>query len=424
MRFLRHAFLVISSCALLATPVWGQQYPQPEGFVNDFAHLLTDQQAGAINQALITVSQEHSVEIAVVTVPSLDGYDIVDYTRGLGNAWGVGKKGANNGVVFLIAPRERAARIEVASGNYGILSDPMTDDIMQNIIIPHFKAGDMAGGIIDGTQAIIQVFAPTVEISMTSSPAPVERPWTAEDTRWLLLSLLGLSIIIGLIALIVKLINRADDRNTALVLSQEVNYFLSTAEGKLAHPDVKSETRARVDHLRSNFGPYAHLTADVRHVDWRETREALRQLSTESRSIESAIAQDIDFAAKARSEGPKLLANLPAKIRRLRRRMRKKGGDVSSEAEEHLRQAEEAYRQARAQASASNAINWLLLYVLLTRSESHCRSIDSALAPHAPEHHSAWRSSHQQVHSTVNFGHSGGFGGGGFGGGGGSTGRW
>jgi uncharacterized protein len=90
-----------------------QQYPKPSGYVNDFAGLLSHDQGAALNSELAAFEKRTTVEIAVVTVPSLKGHNVEDYTRGLAKEWGVGKAGRNNGVVFLIAPNERKMRISL-----------------------------------------------------------------------------------------------------------------------------------------------------------------------------------------------------------------------------------------------------------------------------------------------------------------------
>jgi uncharacterized protein len=91
-----------------------------------------------------------------VTLPSLQGYDIADYGYQLGRAWGIGQKGLNNGVVFIIAPNERKTRIEVGYGLEGILTDALSSVILQERVLPRFRAGDFEGGIIAGTDVLIE----------------------------------------------------------------------------------------------------------------------------------------------------------------------------------------------------------------------------------------------------------------------------
>src|ERR1700752_4711774 len=95
---------VLVSALLLfvaAVDVYAQQYPKATGYVNDFAQLLTRMQGASLNNELATFEKKTTIEIAVVTVPWLNNQSIEDYTRGLAKDWGVGKRGQNNGVVFL-----------------------------------------------------------------------------------------------------------------------------------------------------------------------------------------------------------------------------------------------------------------------------------------------------------------------------------
>lgn len=183
---------------IIATAFAGQ-YPTPTSYVSDFAHVLSQEEGTSLNAELAAFEKKTGVEIAVVTVPWLNGQSIEDYTTGLAKEWGVGKRGKDNGVVFLVAPKERKMRIETASGARSVLTDSRADDIRDETIIPRFKAGNMAQGIIDGTHAIMRAFDETPALSATNStestqPAsqpvseqPASQPqsdeWTAKDTQ-------------------------------------------------------------------------------------------------------------------------------------------------------------------------------------------------------------------------------------------------
>jgi len=93
--------------------------------------------------------------MVVVTVKSLDGQDVADFARNLGNRWGVGRKAVNDGVILVVAPNERKARIAVGDGLRSSLSDSVCQDIMDRKIIKRFKKGDLPGGIQAGIDALI-----------------------------------------------------------------------------------------------------------------------------------------------------------------------------------------------------------------------------------------------------------------------------
>ena len=107
------------------------------------------------------------------TVPSLQGYDIERFANELFRAWALGQKNRNNGVLFLVAPNEREVRIEVGYGLEGTLTDALSADIIQNRILPRFRAGDIPGGITSGVDAILAAIEGTYQ--------PVATPHSSSD---------------------------------------------------------------------------------------------------------------------------------------------------------------------------------------------------------------------------------------------------
>jgi len=130
-------------------------FPPLTGRVVDDAHVLTPEIIADLTAKLADLETRTSRQLVVVTLPSLQGDDIADYGYQLGRAWGVGRKGLNNGTVFIVAPSEHKVRIEVGYGMEPILTDAVTSVILQEKVLPKFRAGDIAGGVVDGTQAII-----------------------------------------------------------------------------------------------------------------------------------------------------------------------------------------------------------------------------------------------------------------------------
>ncbi len=150
---------------------YAQVYPIPkEGMlVNDFSGILSSGQIQTLNAQLADFEKRTTIEFAVVTVSSLQGFSIEEFSLGLANAWGVGKKDKNNGVILLVAPNERKVRIEVGLGLEQQLSDNAASDIIQNTILPAFKSGNMGLGIINGVGAVIKTLAPINGASTNSN---------------------------------------------------------------------------------------------------------------------------------------------------------------------------------------------------------------------------------------------------------------
>jgi uncharacterized protein len=93
--------------------------------------------------------------MAVVTVRSLGGRDIADFTRDLANDWGVGRRCFNDGIMLLVAPKERRVRIAVGYGLQKTLTHALSKRIIDEQILPRFRRGDIPGGIEAGTHALI-----------------------------------------------------------------------------------------------------------------------------------------------------------------------------------------------------------------------------------------------------------------------------
>ncbi len=154
MRTLRFLLLLVAlftgATAALADPT----FPKLTGRVVDDAHLLSPEQVAQLTQLSAEVEQASSRQFVIATIPDLQGYDIADYGYQLGRAWQIGQKEANSGILLIVAPNERKVRIEVGYGLEPIMTDALSSQIINETIVPKFKAGDMAGGIVAGAQAI------------------------------------------------------------------------------------------------------------------------------------------------------------------------------------------------------------------------------------------------------------------------------
>jgi len=162
-RWLLLIAIVAVACVVAAT-AHAQTFPKLTGRVVDDAHLLSQPQVDQLTQLSQSVQDASSRQLVVATIPDLQGYPIEDYGYKLGRAWGIGQQGTNNGIILIVAPTERKVRIEVGYGLEPIMTDALSSMIIQNDILPKFRTGDMAGGIIAGATAIAdQLKAPPDE---------------------------------------------------------------------------------------------------------------------------------------------------------------------------------------------------------------------------------------------------------------------
>ncbi len=145
-------------------------FPALTGRVVDEAQILSPQTEAQLTQELAAHERETTEQVVVVTVRSLQGYPIEDYGYQLGRHWGIGQAKRNNGAILLVAPIERAVRIEVGYGLEGRLTDVFTHDIIQTQILPPFRQGQFELGIVSGTRAILAALKGTYEASPQAPP--------------------------------------------------------------------------------------------------------------------------------------------------------------------------------------------------------------------------------------------------------------
>jgi uncharacterized protein len=151
-------------------------FPALTGRVVDDAHILSPQTQAELTQELAGLEQKTSRQLIVVTVPSLQGYDIADYGYQLGRAWGVGQKQTNNGALFIVAPNDRKVRVEVGYGLEGVLTDAISSVILQREVLPRFRQKDVEGGVVAGTRALVE------QLSLDTSTAE-QRAAAAEQQQ-------------------------------------------------------------------------------------------------------------------------------------------------------------------------------------------------------------------------------------------------
>lgn len=158
-----HTLLVGALLALVLILLPGlaraQTFPELTGPVVDQANILPADVEARLAEKLTALKAQSQRELVVVTLPDLQGYEISDYGYQLGRHWQLGTKDKNEGAMLIIAPKERKVRIEVGYGLEPVLTDGLSSLIINQQIVPRFKAGDMPGGIEAGTDAIIEQLA-------------------------------------------------------------------------------------------------------------------------------------------------------------------------------------------------------------------------------------------------------------------------
>lgn len=166
-------------------------FPVLTGRVVDNAHLLPLEQEARLARRLKEHEAATSNQVVVVTLPTLQGVTIEEYGLQLGRHWGIGRKARDNGVLLIVAPNERKVRIEVGYGLEGDLPDATAKVIIEQYILPVFRKGDYASGIVLGVDKILAAIEGSYE--------PQSGPWK------LLNSSLPAVILVIVVLIILKL---------------------------------------------------------------------------------------------------------------------------------------------------------------------------------------------------------------------------
>jgi uncharacterized protein len=149
--------ILIYLFAGLASLTHALDVPPLRGRVNDYAGVMSQEQVQSLEARLAQFDQETGHQVAVLTIPTLDGEDMEGFSIRVAESWKIGKKGFDNGVILVVAVKDRRLRLEVGYGLEGVLPDAIAKQITSNYIVPRFRSQDYAGGIIAGIDAVLRV---------------------------------------------------------------------------------------------------------------------------------------------------------------------------------------------------------------------------------------------------------------------------
>jgi len=142
--------------------------------VNDYADLLDDREEQFLERKLVAYDDSTSTQIAIVIIPSIEDDDMFDYSQRLAESWGIGGKENSNGILVLVAQKERKIRIHTGYGVEGAIPDAIASRILRNEITPAFKEGQYYVGLNQATSAMMQALASEYEATGEGSgPRPI-----------------------------------------------------------------------------------------------------------------------------------------------------------------------------------------------------------------------------------------------------------
>ena len=168
------SFLFLS----LSTIAFALDVPPLTGRIVDLVHLLPSDETASLSAELAEHERRTGNQIAVLTLPSLEGESLEEFSHRVSTTWKLGRKGTDNGVLLLVVPGERRIRIEVGYGLEGTLTDAKSSQIIRREIVPRFKSGDFPGGIAAGLKAIMGTIEGTYALpAETGDKSGQNSPW-------------------------------------------------------------------------------------------------------------------------------------------------------------------------------------------------------------------------------------------------------
>ena len=160
---------------LFCGPAFGVEagFPAPKGAVNDFAGIIDAASVQTMENVSREVLEKTGASLVVAVLAGIGDNSPDDYANRLYQAWGIGTKGKDRGVLLFLALKERKVRIETGYGVEGILPDGLTGEILDNYVLPDLKAGQYGRGLTKGVFALAAVIAKDAKVTLTGVPSLV-----------------------------------------------------------------------------------------------------------------------------------------------------------------------------------------------------------------------------------------------------------
>ena len=205
MRHLPSKLILLTVICLLLFPaapsvaVTPQPPATPHTYVVDLAGIIQGDYKAKLSAYLRELEQKTSAQFIILTVSSLDGEDIADVAQSTFEKWKLGKKGKDNGLLMIVALKDKKYRFHTGYGLEGTLPDSMLGSIGRDYLVPYFRKGDYGGGIFNATVVIVRTIAGVEGAEITGIPRAASRPqarpkksfsWT--DLIWIAVGLVFL----------------------------------------------------------------------------------------------------------------------------------------------------------------------------------------------------------------------------------------
>ncbi len=157
MKFSKHPFrfIIIAYLCVQSALLFSLDVPPLDGPVNDYAHMFTTSEIQELNSYLYTIDRQSDLQIAVLTIPSLEGDNLESYSIRVAEKWQIGQKGKDSGVILVIVAQDRKLRIEVGYGLEDRITDAQSSRIIRSVIAPQFKKREYGKGVLLGVKNLV-----------------------------------------------------------------------------------------------------------------------------------------------------------------------------------------------------------------------------------------------------------------------------
>jgi len=171
-------FILLILIALFPTAIFAYTSPgSPTGHINDFANVLSADAKTSLEQTLSNYETQSGNQLAVAIIPELEDETIETFAEKLYQEWGIGKKGKDNGALFLVSVKDRKMRIEVGYGLEGDLTDIESKKILDNVVPPYFKASDYNSGVQAAVSAMIEAIGGELNVAPAKKSSASQFPY-------------------------------------------------------------------------------------------------------------------------------------------------------------------------------------------------------------------------------------------------------
>ena len=171
----RIVYILFFTILFLPLSVQALDVPKLKGYVNDHANMISPSVKAQLENDLKAFEQSDSTQIVILTIPSLEGEVLEEFSMKVAESWKIGQQGKDNGVIFIVANQERKIRIEVGRGLEGKLTDLMAGRVVDLVVKPRFKRGDFDGGFVAGVHATIDATRGEFKVDTNQHPGKHER---------------------------------------------------------------------------------------------------------------------------------------------------------------------------------------------------------------------------------------------------------